>query len=287
MGSRVTIIGRNVQFLPKEETEVSALAKKELGKHMMILTNYEVVQAEKGPQRGKRLVAVERQTGEKKEIAADEILIASGRGSNTDILHPERAGIKTDEKGWIVVNEYLETSQPNVWAFGDANGKHLFKHVANYESIVVYYNAVLNRKVKVDYHAVPHAVFTNPEIASVGLRQKEAVEQYGEEGILIGFERYEETAKGEAMGVKDYFVKVILLKDGYKIVGAHIIGPYASVLIQEIINAMYTPNQSAEPILDAMHIHPALSEVVQRAFQSVMTPEEYRHLLEHSHANVA
>jgi dihydrolipoamide dehydrogenase len=287
MGSTVTIIGRNAQFLLQEEPEVSALAKHELGKHITILTNYEVVQAEKVPQGGKRLVAVERRTGEKKEIAADEILIASGRGSNTDILHPERAGIKTDEKGWIVVNEYLETSQPNVWAFGDANGKHLFKHAANYESTVVYYNAILNKKLKVDYHAVPHAVFTYPEIASVGLRQQKAVEQYGEEGILIGFQRYEETAKGEAMGVKEYFVKVILLKDGYKILGAHIIGPYASVLIQEIINVMYTPNQSAEPILDAMHIHPALSEVVQRAFQSIMTPEEYRHLLEHSHANVA
>jgi dihydrolipoamide dehydrogenase len=254
---------------------------------MTILTNYEVVQAEKAPQGEKRLVAVERETGGKREITADEILIASGRGPNTDILHPERAGIETDERGWIVVNEYLETSQPNVWAFGDANGKHLFKHAANYESMVVYYNAVLKRKLEVDYHAVPHAVFTYPEIASVGLRQKEAVERYGEEGILIGFQRYEETAKGEAMDVKDYFVKVILQKDGYNILGAHIIGPYASVLIQEIINVMYTPVRSAEPILDAMHIHPALSEVVQRAFQSVMTTEEYSHLLEHTHATAA
>jgi mycothione reductase len=286
MGSKVTIIGRNRAFLPQEEPEVSGLAKRELGKHMTILTNSEVVQAEKTPQ-GKRLVAVERQTGEKMEITADEILIASGRGPNTNILHPERAGIKTDEKGWIVVNEYLESSQPSVWAFGDANGKHLFKHAANYESIIVYYNAVLKRKIRVDYHAVPHAVFTSPEIASVGLGQKKAVEQYGEEGILIGFQRYEQTAKGEAMGVKDYFVKVILQKDGYKILGAHIIGPYASVLIQEIINVMYTPDQSAQPILDAMHIHPALSEVVQRAFQSVMTTEEYSHLLGHSHATGA
>jgi mycothione reductase len=285
MGAQVTIIGRNPAFLPQEEPEVSALAMRELGKHMQILTNYEVIQAEKAPVGGKRLVAVERQTRQKKEITADEILIASGRGPNTDILHPERAGIKIDEKGWIVVDEYLETSQPNVWAFGDANGKHLFKHAANYESVVVYYNAVLNRKVKVDYHAVPHAVFTYPEIASIGLRQKEAIERYGEDGVMIGFQRYEETAKGEAMDVKDYFVKVILEKETSKIIGAHIIGPYASVLIQEIINAMYTHDQSARPILDAMHIHPALSEVVQRAFQSVMTTAEYRHVLSHHHAS--
>jgi dihydrolipoamide dehydrogenase len=281
MGSRVTIIGRNQQFLPKEEPEVSALSKRELGKHMTILTNYEVVKADKTPEDKKRLTAVHRGTGEKKAIEADEILIASGRGSNTDVLHPERAGIKTDERGWITVDERLETSQPNVWAFGDANGKHLFKHAANYESVIVYNNAVLNKRIEADYHAVPHAIFTDPEIAGVGLRQREAMERYGAGGILIGFERYEDTAKGEAMAVKDYFVKVILAKETLKILGAHIIGPHASVVIQEIINLMYAPEQSAQPMFNAMHIHPALTEVVQRAFQSLMPAEEYYHLLEH------
>jgi mycothione reductase len=249
MGSKVTIIGRNRQFLPQEEPEISSLAKRELGKHMTILTDHEVRRAKKGVEAKKTLIAVHRETQQETSVTTDEILIASGRGPNTDILHPERAGIKTDDKGWIIVDDFLETSQPNVWALGDANGKYLFKHVANYESMVVYYNAVLKRKVKVDYHAVPHAVFTYPEIASVGLRETEATKHYGEGGIMI--------------------------------LGAHIIGPYASVLIQEIINLMYTSDQSARPMLNAMHIHPALNEVVQRAFQSPMTTEQYRHLLEH------
>jgi mycothione reductase len=81
--------------------------------------------------------------------------------------------------------------------------------------------------------------------------------------------------------VKDYFAKVILAKENLKILGVHIIGPQASVLIQEIINLMYTPDQSAQPMFNAMHIHPALTEVVQRAFQSLMTAQEYYHLLEH------
>jgi len=280
MGSNITIIGRNPQFLPQEEPEVSAIARRELEKHMTILTNSEVIQAEKTPSKRKRLIAVERTTGEKKTIEAHEILIAAGRGPVKDI-HPERAGIKTDERGWIQVNEYLETSLPNVWAFGDAKGKHMFKHVGNYESTLVYYNAVLGQKIPVDYHAVPHAVFTYPEVASVGLREEEAIERVGAERVLIGFKRYEDTAKGEAMAVKDYFVKVILERENLRILGAHIIGPYASTLIQEIINLMYAPDQSAKPLLQAMHIHPALSEVVQRAFQSPMTPEQYRHQLRH------
>ncbi len=280
MGSEVTIIGRNPRLLPEEEPEVSALVKSELGKRMTIVTNHDVRRVEKTPTGMKKLVAMDGESGESKEVVAEEILVAVGRGPNTDILHPERAGIKTDKNGWIAVNEFLETSQPNVWAFGDANGKYLFKHAANYESMVVYHNAVLKKKVTADYHAVPHAVFTHPEIASVGLREAEAIARYGQDKVLIGMQRYQDTAKGEAMGLQSYFAKVLVEKDTMGILGAHIIGPYASVLIQEVINAMYTSDRSAEPILEAMHIHPALCEVVQRAFHSLMPPEHYHHILE-------
>ena len=281
MGSRVTMIGRNPQFLPDEEPEISALAKRELQRHMTIITNYEVREAEKASNGKKRLMAHNRENEKKMEITAEEILVAAGRGPNSDILHPEKGGIEVDEEGWIIVNEYLETSQPNVWALGDANGKHPFKHVANYESSVVYYNAMLKMGIKVDYHAVPHAVFTHPEIASVGLKEKGAIEKYGKENVLIGIQRYQDTAKGEAMGVKDCFVKVIVERETMKILGAHIIGPQASVLIQEIINVMYTPEQSAVSIIQGMHIHPALSEAVGRAFSSLMPPEQYHHVIEH------
>jgi mycothione reductase len=299
MGSMVTIVGRNKQFLPKEEVEISALAKRELGKHMTIITNNEVIEVsgkEAAPasnnsnkdkrKQKKNLIIRDRNTGERKTITAEEVLIAAGRGPNTDILHPERAGIKTDENGWIVVNENLETSQPNVWAFGDANGVYPFKHKANYEAELVYYNALLkkeekqDKKMKRDYHAVPHAVFAYPEIAAVGLSEREALTKYGENNILLGIARYEDTAKGIAMGIKDCFVKVIVKADELEIIGAHIIGPYASVLIQEIVNIMYTQHErTVKPILSAMHIHPALSEVVQRSVSSLMPPQQYHHLI--------
>jgi len=175
----------------------------------------------------------------------------------------------------------LETTQPNIWAFGDADGKYLFKHVANYESSIVYHNAVQKQKVVVDYHAVPHAVFTHPEIASVGLGEKEAIAKHGEDNLEIGIQMYEDTAKGEAMAVKDYFVKVIVEKSTRRILGGHIIGPHASVLIQEIINLMYTTEQNVEPMIRWMHIHPALNEVVERAFRNLMPPEHYHHFIEH------
>jgi mycothione reductase len=146
MGSKVTIVGRNPRFLPEEEPEISELAKKDLGKHIEIITNHEVKEAQKTLKGTKRLIAQDRGTSKTREFEAEEIMIASGRGPLTEILHPERAGVKTTKDGWIEVNEYLETSQPNVWSFGDAKGRYMFRHVANYESQIVYYNAILKQK---------------------------------------------------------------------------------------------------------------------------------------------
>jgi mycothione reductase len=284
MGSRVTIIGRNPQFIPEEEPEVSEVLRRELGRHMTILTNTEVREARTS--RGlKRLMASDRKTGKMEEIPAEEILVAAGRGPTSGFLHPDRGGVETDEHGWIKVDEYLQTSKPGVWGMGDADGRFMFKHVANYESEVVYYNAVLKQKVKVDYHAVPHAVFTYPEAAGVGMKETEAVEKFGKEGVLIGFYKYEDTAKGEAMAAKEYFVKVILEKKTERIVGAHIAGPYASMLIQELVNAMYTGDQGPRDLRRSMYIHPALNEVVQRALDSVYEVEEYHHMLSHQHVH--
>jgi len=280
MGSKVTILGRNPQFLPEEEPEVSALMKEELGKNMTIITNTSVTEVSESEPGKKKILAIERESGKKRVIIADELMIAVGRGSNSDILHPEKAGIETKRGGWIKVNQYMETSQRNIWAFGDAIGTYLFKHVANYESQIVYYNAVLGKKVKVDYHTIPHAVFCYPEIGSVGMKEKEAIKKYGEDNILIGFQKYEDTAKGEAMASEGYFTKVIVERGTRKILGGHIAGPYASILIQEIINAMNTANGDRATITNSMHIHPALSEVVERAFFSLMSPHDYHRLTE-------
>ncbi|HOW15427.1 dihydrolipoyl dehydrogenase [Methanosarcina sp.] len=279
MGAEVTVIGRNPHFLPLEEPEISELARIKMSEYMRILTNHEAIEVRKESNGQKTVLAKDRDSGKETEITADEILVATGRAPNTDILHPERAGIKTDPQGWILVNEYLETSQPDIWAFGDANGKHLLKHVGNYESRVVFLNAIRKEKVKADYHAVPHAVFSYPEIAGAGMSEKEAIEEYGEKRVVIGFKLFEDTAKGSAMEARDYFVKVILDGLEERILGAHIIGPHASILIHEIIPLMYTPSRSAKPIMQMMDIHPSLSEVVKRAFYSRLTPEQYHHVM--------
>lgn len=268
MGSKVTIIGRRPRIMHNEEPEISELFQRDLSKYMKLLINHEAIEVRK---KGEKIIvtAENKETKDNVEVEADKILIATGRASNSDITRPEKTGVRINEKGWILTDKYLQTSKQDIWACGDANGIHMYKHKANYESQILFYNAFLNRKVAVTYHAVPHAIFTEPEIASVGMKEKEAAEKYD---ILVGYYKYENTAMGEAMMVKDYFAKVIVDRETYRILGAHIVGPEASILIQEIVSLMYTNDMSAIPIFRGMHIHPAMSEVVERAFYNLREP---------------
>jgi dihydrolipoamide dehydrogenase len=179
-------------------------------------------------------------------------------------LKLEKTGVELDERGFVKVNEFLETSKKNILAFGDAIGIQMFKHVANYEAGIAWHNAIHDHKVKMDFSTAPHAVFSHPQVASVGLTEKQAKERY--HNILVGQAPYSETAMGAAMGFPEGFVKVVVERETGKILGGHIIGPEASILIQEIINAMASETGSFAPIVQGMHIHPALSEVVQNAF---------------------
>ena len=136
----------------------------------------------------KTLVARNRQDGSQSEFSAEAVLVATGRVSNADILKPEKTGVQLDEHNFIKVNEYLETSKKNIWAFGDAIGKQMFKHVANYEAGVAWHNAFHDHKVPMDFSAAPHAVFTHPQVASVGLKEAEAKQRHHK--ILVGTALY-------------------------------------------------------------------------------------------------
>jgi len=267
IGTKTTILQRPYRVLPDEEPEISDLLKKEMQQRMEIYTGYEAIEAkQEGTQ--KALIARNRQDGSQKEFSAESVMIATGRVSNADILKPEKTGVELGERGYIKVNEYLETSKKNIWAFGDAIGIQMFKHVANYEAGVVWHNAIHDHKVKMDFSAAPHAVFSHPQVASVGLTEEEAKQQKYK--ILVGKALYSETAMGAAMGFSEGFVKVVVEGETGKILGGHIIGPEASILIQEIVNAMITETGNFAPIARAMHIHPAMSEVVQNAFGNLI-----------------
>lgn len=272
-GCDVKIIEMLPRILYNEEPEISKLVEEELSRHAEIYTSHKVVRVERKGE-SKSVIAV----GERGErtIEAEEILVAVGREPNSDILKPERSGIDVDEKGWIKVDEFLESNVEGVYAIGDANGKYMFRHVANREAVIAFENAFNNARIKMDYSAVPHAVFTQPEVASVGIGEREAVERYGKENILIGFEEMRSPAKGLALNLSG-FAKIIVHKDG-RILGAHIVGKSASILIQEIVTLM-SLKAHFHAIHHSLHIHPALSEVVSWAFSNLMSVDEYHKLV--------
>ncbi len=264
MGTKVTIIEMLSRIAQSEEPEISELLEEEMKKRMDIYTNTQVEEIKKD---GKGIIAVARDkaTGKQMEFPAQRIMVAVGRRSNADLLKVESAGVELDKRGFIKVDEYLETTKKGIFAVGDANGQQMFTHVANREATVAWHNSTRKTKTKMDYSAAPHAVYSHPQIASVGLTEKNARKDYH---ILVGRAKYSDTAKGEAMMEEEGFAKAIVDGHSGRILGFHIIGPYAPELIQEVINAMATGG-GVHSINEGMHIHPALPELILRTFENL------------------
>jgi len=257
MGTKVTIIEMAEGLLLNEEPEICLLLEKKLRQRMAIHTEMPAEEVKKSGS-GVVVIARDRKTGRKKEFSAEAVMLAVGRRSNADLLKVENSGIKTDKNGFIKVNDLFETTKKNIYAIGDANGKQMFTHVANREASLAAHNAFHNTNLKMDYNTAPHAVYSHPQIASVGLTEAQARKSHD---ILVGKAKYFDTAKGEAMAEEDGFAKAIIDKETDRILGFHIIGPYAPILIQEVVNAMASGGHVTE-INQGIHIHPALSELI-------------------------
>jgi mycothione reductase len=257
MGTRVTILEMADRLVLAEEPEVAELLKEELSRRMGVYTG---VQAEEVKSNGRSVTVIVNDLKEekKKEFTGQRILMAVGRRSNADLLEVEKAGVELDKRGFIKVNEYLETTRKNIFAVGDANGQQMFTHVANREAMLAAHNAMHGNELKMDYSAAPHAVYSHPQIASVGLTEEAARKEHK---VLVGRARYSDVAKGEAMMEENSFAKAIVEADTGKILGFHIIGPYAPILIQEVINVMASGGD-IDQIQAGLHIHPALSELI-------------------------
>lgn len=257
IGSDVTILQRWDKILPNEDPEISSLFKSQMANRMKVLTDIEAVEVISS-NNFYTVVGKNRITGEKKRYKAEKIMVATGRQSNVDKLRIENTGVRLDKKGYVKVNNYLETTKSNIWAFGDSIGKFMFRHVANREAEIAWHNSINKHKKKIEYHAIPHAVFSYPQIASVGLTESQARQKYD---IVIGKANYSDVAMGWAMMENNGFAKAIVEKNTNKILGFHIIGPNASLLIQEVVNIMST-NNKVSSLINSIHIHPALSELI-------------------------
>ena len=276
IGTRVVLVGRNPVLLPREEPETSALVRERLSRHVEVHTGTEVLSVN-GRASSFAVNIRDPAEGNDRVVDGKHLLVATGVRSNSDWLKPEKTGVKTDEKGWILTDQFLQTSKPGIFALGDALGRNMYRHTANYQAGIVGHNLYSPQKMAMDLHAVPHAVFTDPQVGQVGMTEAEAVKG---RKTMVGMARYHDTAMGYAYGDEAAFVKVLVEYPARRILGATAVGPQAAVLIQQVVNMMNCENQTYAPLVRSQIIHPALSEVLARAF-SALRPVNFQP--EHHH----
>ena len=196
-------------------------------------------------------------------LQADQLLVATGRKPNGDRLEVHRAGITLDERGYIITDDQLRTGADGIWALGDVTNPRQLKHTANAEARIVAHNLADPTELQsVDRSVVPHAVFGHPQVGSVGHTEKELVDS-GRPHI-VATRRYADTAYGWAMEDSTGFAKVLADPDTRLLLGAHIVGPQAPTLVQQLIQGMATGLTVDQMARQQLYIHPAMPELVEQ-----------------------
>ena len=262
-GTAVTVLNRSDVLLRREDSDIAKRFTELLGRRVDVRANTSVTSVETAAD-GRVRVHTEGPEGRPEYLDAEVLLVATGRTPNGDTLDLERGGIEADDDGLIIVDAYQRTSAAGVFALGDVSSRQQLKHAANKDARVVQHNLLHPiSMISTDRRFVPRAVFSMPQVASVGLTEAEAAEQ----GIdyVVSREDYGNTAFGWAMEDTDHFVKIIAHADSKVLLGAHLIGPHASSLIQPLIQAM-SFSQTAPDIARGQYwIHPAMTEVIENA----------------------
>ena len=264
MGTTVTVLGRGDFLVPGEEPEISTLLQKELKKRMDVHAGTIVIGVERSG--GSTTVhGRDKKSGRNKKITAERVMVATGRVSNAGLLKPENTGVSTDERGFIKVDDHLRTSRENIWAVGDIIGRQMFTHAGDKGAKIAWHNAVHDEQIKMDFAAVPHVVFSHPQIASVGLTEAQARKDHE---ILVGRAKYSDIVAGDAIAEKEGFAKAIVEKGSRRLLGFHVIGPYASFIIQEAANVI-ADKGNVNAIIDKMHTFPTLPELIPEALEKL------------------
>ena len=262
-GTQVSLINRSDRLLRGEDHEVAARFTEQLGRYVDVELRRRPQRVESEPD-GSITLYTEDHEGTVHQRTAEVLLVATGRRSNSDTLDPGAAGVEVDDSGLVRVDDYQRTTADGVFALGDVSSHHQLKHVANAEARVVRHNLLHpDDLVRSDHRFVPHAVFSDPQIASVGLTETAA----RRDGVrfVTATKAYGEVAYGWAMEDTCHFVKLVADPEDGRLLGAHLIGPEASVLIQPLIQAMTFGLTAREMARGQYWIHPSLAEVVENA----------------------
>jgi dihydrolipoamide dehydrogenase len=260
LGTDVTMLEIMPRAISTEDLEISEILERELKKNRIKLMTGVRVNGVKGQHDGIHVYL----EGEK-VLVAEKLLVSVGRVLNSEGIGLEAIGIKKGPKGEILVNEKMETNMEGIYAVGDVIGGLMLAHVASREGIIAARN-VMGGADKIDYSVVPAAIFTSPEIASVGLREHQAAEK----GIKVrtGHFQFRSLGKAHAIGEIEGLIKIVSDYISDRLLGVHIIGPYASELIHEAAIAIKSGLKTKD-VAEMIHAHPTLSEGLMEAAEDV------------------
>ncbi len=260
-GSQVTMVEMMANAISTEDEEMSAILERELKKaKIKLVTNVKVEKVDKGPD-GMMVAKLSNNT----EVKTEQILVSIGRHMNSESLGLDKVGVAIGKRGEITVDDKMETNVPGIYAIGDVTGNIMLAHVASQQGLVAVDNA-LGGEARMDYSVVPAGIFTMPEIGSVGLREKQAIEK----GIKyrVGRFQFRGLGKAHAMGEITGMVKIIANEATDKVLGMHICGAHATDLIHEGALAMQM-GATAKQLGEMIHAHPTLAEGVMEAAEDV------------------
>jgi dihydrolipoamide dehydrogenase len=259
-GVDVTIVEMLPRIVPLEDEEVSKELEKEFKKRKIkTLVGHKVESVEATAAGVQVKVSAE---GKETVLEADQTLVAIGFRPNAKGLGLEELGVKISERGFIEINEKMQTNVPGIWAIGDVTGKLMLAHVGSAMGIICAEHIAGHETVTIDYEMVPRATYCQPQIASFGLTEAQAKER----GHAVKVGRFPFQANGKALGMGDYggFVKIVVDEKYGELLGASMIGPEVTELLPELTLARMmelTPHEIARNI----HAHPTLSEVIMEA----------------------
>ena len=264
-GSQVGVVARS-GLLRHEDEEISRRFTEQAGRHLNLYLHHATRRVEADAAGVK--VHTTDASGAECVIEGDLLLVATGRRPNSDRIGAAAGGIALDENGFVLVDAHMRTSVEGVYALGDVCSPWMLKHVANHEARVVQHNLLHpDDPVTANHAAIPHAVFSHPQVAAVGLTEEEA--RVAGHDVAVAVQEYGSTAYGWAMEDTTSCVKLVADRATGLLLGGHIIGPQASTLIQPVIQAMATGLHVQDMARGQYWIHPALTEVVENALLSL------------------
>jgi pyruvate/2-oxoglutarate dehydrogenase complex dihydrolipoamide dehydrogenase (E3) component len=254
-GSRVTVLHTGKQIVPREDPEIATELQKELeAEGIQFLLDTRTTRVEN--RNGAVTLSFEASAGTS-NVTGSHLLIATGRGPNTDDLGLDRAGIETDKNGFVKVNGRLETNVPGVWAPGDCKGGPAFTHISYNDFQIVYGNLVQGKDLTIENRLVPYCVFTDPQLGGVGMTEKEARAK----GFKLKIGRCPMTHVARAIERDETagLMKIVVDASNDRVLGASILASEGGELVQ-ILGTLMLANQPYTLLKGAVYIHPTLAE---------------------------